>query len=153
MVGCSRNRTEPFARLRDPGGSGHSVAHFLCGFRDLLWLCSQHYILTRISSKCRCAKRERKRDACAPDRPAAQATWSAYCFHDLIVVCLRMFSKLICRRFRPKKRQFQPHSFFVRVRPGRDLFQSVQRKCSRRRLLRRAFASSLRLPPAAASFS
>ncbi len=37
--------------------------------------------------------------------------------------------------------------------PPRGMLQSVQRKCSRRRLLTRAFASSLRLPPAATSLS
>ena len=39
------------------------------------------------------------------------------------------------------------------LRPPRVGLQSVQRKCSRRMLFRRAFASSLRLPPAATSLS
>src|SRR4029453_16034303 len=46
-------------------------------------------------SKSRCPKREREQDACASDRPAAQATWSAYCFHALIVMRLRISRKLI----------------------------------------------------------
>jgi hypothetical protein len=95
VVGRSRNCTEPFARLRDPGGSGHSVAQLLCGLDDRLSLCREIYVLARISSKCRCAKRERERDACAPDRPAAQATWSAYCFHAVIVMPLRISCKPI----------------------------------------------------------
>ena len=37
--------------------------------------------------------------------------------------------------------------------PPRGMLQSVQRKCSRRMLFKRAFASSLRLPPAATSLS
>jgi hypothetical protein len=37
--------------------------------------------------------------------------------------------------------------------PPRGMLQSVQRKCSSRILFRRAFASSLRLPPAATSLS
>jgi len=94
MVGRSRNCSEPVARLRDPGVSGHSVAHLLCGLSYLLWLCPEHDVLARIS-QCRCAKRECKHDACASDRPAAHATWSAYCFHALIVMRLRISCKLI----------------------------------------------------------
>jgi hypothetical protein len=142
MVGRGRNCSEPIARLRDPGGSGHSVAHLLCSLSDRLWLRPQHDVFARIS-KCRCAKRERKHDARASDRPAAQATWSAYCFHALIVMPVRISRKLICRRFETKIRQYGPNS----------KSQSVQRKCSRRRFVSRAFASSLRPPPAAASFS
>jgi hypothetical protein len=147
MVGRSRNCSEPIARLRDPGGSGHSVAHFLSGLGDVLWLCRERNVLARISSKCRCAKRERKHDARASDRPAAHATWSAYCFHMLIVMQLRISCKFICRRFKTNIRHFG-------TPPVRRVWsQSVQRKCCRRRLVRRAFASPLRLPPAAASFS
>src|ERR671930_653811 len=101
MIGCSRNCSEPIARLRDLGGSGHSVAHLLCGPGDRLWLCPEHDVLARIS-KCRCAKRERKHDARASDRPAAQATWSAYCFHVLIVMRLRISGQMIGRRFKKK---------------------------------------------------
>jgi hypothetical protein len=95
VVGRSRNCSEPFARLRDPGGSGHSVAQLLCGVDDLLWLRSEHDVLAWISSKCRCAKRECEDDAYVSDRPAAQATWSAYCFHALIVMRLRISRKPI----------------------------------------------------------
>jgi len=92
-VSSGRNCGEPFARLRNSGASGHDVAHFLCGFRD--WLCWAYYALARVSSKCRCAKRECEDDAYVSDRPAAQATWSAYCFHALIVMRLRNSRKLI----------------------------------------------------------
>jgi hypothetical protein len=95
VVGRSRNCSEPFARLRDPGGSSHSVAQLLCGLDDRLSLCRESYVLARISSKCRCAKRECEDDAYVSDRPAAQATWSAYCFHALIVMRLRISRKLI----------------------------------------------------------
>ena len=47
-------------------------------------------------------------------------------------------------------RIFRPAHFLY---PPRGMLQSVQRKCSRRILFRRAFASSLRPPPAAASLS
>jgi hypothetical protein len=90
-----RNCGEPIARLRNAGASGHSVAYLLCGLSYLLWLRPEHDILARISSKSRCAKRKRKHDASASDRPAAQATWSAYCFHALIVMQLRISRKLI----------------------------------------------------------
>ena len=89
-----RNCSEPIARLRNAGACGHSVAHLLCGLSYLLWLRPEHDVLARISSS-RCAKRERKRDACTSDRPAAQATWSAYCFHGLSVMRLRILRKLI----------------------------------------------------------
>jgi hypothetical protein len=95
VVGRSRNCSEPFARLRDPGGSSHSVAQLLCGLDDRLSLCRESYVLARISSKCRCAKRECEDDAYVSDRPAAQATWSSYCFHALIVMRLRISRKLI----------------------------------------------------------
>ena len=94
MVGRSRNRTEPVARLRDPGGSGHSVAQLLCGLDDRLCLRRERNVLARIS-KCRCAKCERKRDAHASDRPAANATRSTYCFHDPIIMRLRISRKPI----------------------------------------------------------
>jgi hypothetical protein len=95
MVGRSRNCSEPFARLRDPGVSSHSVAQLLCGLDDRLSLCRESYVLARISSKYRCAKRERKHDARTSDRPDAQATWSAYCFHGLILMRPRISRKLI----------------------------------------------------------
>jgi hypothetical protein len=148
MVGRSRNRTEPIARLRDFGCSSHSVAQLLCGL-DLLWLCPEHRVLARISSECRCAKCEREGDACESDRPAAHATWSASCFHVLIVVRPRFFASYLPAALGQKNDNSGP--LYCGFPP--NLLQSVQRKCSRRRLLRRAFASSLRLPPAAASFS
>ena len=52
-----RNCSEPFARLRDAGASGHSVAHLLGGLGDRLCLWPEHGVLARISSKSRCAKR------------------------------------------------------------------------------------------------
>ena len=91
-----RNCSEPFARLRNAGVSGHNVTHLLCGLDDPLWLWAEHDLLARIS-KSRCAKRKRKRDAYASDRPGAQATWSGYCFHGSIVVRVRISRKLIRR--------------------------------------------------------
>ena len=96
-----RNCGEPIARLRNAGARSHSVAHLLRGLDDLLWLWPEHDVLARIIGKCRCAKRERKHDARASDRPAAQATWSAYCFHALTVIPLQILRKLIRRLFEP----------------------------------------------------
>src|SRR4029077_4651300 len=104
-----RNCSEPIARLRNAGACGHSVAHLLCGLSYLLWLWPEHDVLARIS-KCRCAKRERKHDACTSDRPAAQATWSVYCFHGLIVMPLRISRKLINSCFETKNRDFRPQT-------------------------------------------
>ena len=92
-----RNCREPVARLRNAGACGHSVAYLFRGLDDPLWLWPEHDILARIISKCRCAKRERKHDARTSDRPAAPATWSAYCFHAPIVVRLRILRKRIRR--------------------------------------------------------
>ena len=81
-----RNCSDPVARLGDARASAHSVANLLGRFDDLLCLWSENDdILARIS-KCRCAKRKRKHDAYASDRPAAQATWSVYCFHGPILM-------------------------------------------------------------------
>jgi hypothetical protein len=111
-----RNCSQPIARLRNARVSGHSVAHLPCGLGDLLCLWPEHDVLARIS-KCRCAKRECKHDACASDRPAAQATWSAYCFHGLIVMRLWISCKLIYRRFRTKSRYFRPPCSLRSIRP------------------------------------
>jgi len=100
-----RNCSDPVARLRNAGVSGHRVAHLLGGLDDLLCLWPEHDVLARISSN-RCAKRERKQDACASDRPTAQATWSAYCFHALSVIPLRILRKLIFPSFWDKKPRF-----------------------------------------------
>ncbi len=112
-----RNCSHPIARLRNAGASGHSVAYLLCGLDDMLWLWLEHDVLARISSKSRCAKREREQDACASDRPAAQATWSAYCFHTLIVIRPGISRKLIRRRFERKSRYFRPPCSLRSIRP------------------------------------
>jgi hypothetical protein len=93
-----RNCSDPVARLRDAGATAHSVAYLLCGLDDLLWLWPKHDVLAWISSS-RCAKRERKHDGCASDRPAAQATWSAYCFHGPSVIPLQILRKPILPSF------------------------------------------------------
>ncbi len=142
-VGSGRNCSDPFTRLWNTRVAFHHVTQFLCSGDRGLWPRADDYVLARIRSKCRCAKRECEKDAHASDRPAAQATWSACCFHALIVMPVRIPCKPISHRFETKIRGFEP-----RVKS-----QSVQRKCTRRRLVSRAFASSLRLPPVAASFS
>ena len=107
-VSSGRNCRDPFTRLRNTRVAFHDVTHFLCGVDRGLWLRAYDYVLARIRSKCRCAKRECEKDAHASNRPAAYATRSAYCFHSLIVTPLRILRKLICRCFRPNIPYFGP---------------------------------------------
>jgi hypothetical protein len=64
-VSGSRNRCEPIARLRDSGGSPHYVAYLLYGPLGRLLCCRLNHVFAR-TSKCRCAKCER-RNQCATD--------------------------------------------------------------------------------------
>src|SRR5438105_5427301 len=97
-VGSGRNCSDPFTRLRNTRVAFHHVTHCLCGVDCRLWPRAHDYVLARIRSKCRCAKRECEKDAHASNRPAAQATWSGCCFHVLIVTPLRISCKPIYRR-------------------------------------------------------
>lgn len=143
-----RNCREPIARLRNAGARGHSVAYLFRGLDDPLWLWPQHDVLARIISKCRCAKCQCQHGTCASDRPAAAATES--CFHCSVDSGLAPnFCKLIRLSSGTEIRHCGPAA----LKCCANQVQSVQRKCSRRRLFRRAFASSLRLPPLATSLS
>ena len=107
-VGSGRDRSEPIARLRNSRASGYNKAHFLYGLGSHLLLCWEHYVLARISSKCRCAKRERQHDACTSTRPAEHATGSASCFHAPIVILFHIWRKFIRRGFGTKNGHFRP---------------------------------------------
>jgi hypothetical protein len=96
-AGGGRNRAEPVTRHRNTGGCSERVAHFLCDLRDPLWLCREHYVLARISSKCRCAKCEREHDTCASNRRTAQAT-DPDSVSNFAQAYLRLF-ETICRSF------------------------------------------------------
>jgi hypothetical protein len=61
-AGGGRNCTDPVTRHRNAGCCSERVAHFLRGLHDPLWMCRRHYVLARISSKCRCAKCQREHD-------------------------------------------------------------------------------------------
>ena len=139
--GGGRNCGEPCARLRDGGASFHNVAHLPRGLRGRLLCYGQDHVFARIRI-CRCAKCEHEHDTCTSNRPAACATEPASCFHALILPPFRIFASLFQAARQDRKTTLS-------AIPN----QSVQRKCSKRRWLRRAFASSLLLPPAAASFS
>ena len=106
-AGGGRNWDDPITRHRNAGCSSERVAHFLRGLYDALWLCREHYVFARISSKCRCAKRERQHDACTSTRPAEHATESASCFHASIVILFHIWHKYIRRGFGTKNRHFQ----------------------------------------------
>ena len=105
-----RNRPHPVTRHRNTGGCSEPVAHFFCGLHDPLWLCRAHYVLARISSKCRRAECQREHDTCASNRRTAQATEPAFCFHALILSPLRILRKLIQSSFRTKKPHFEPYT-------------------------------------------
>ena len=85
-AGGGRNRAEPVTRHRNTGSCGERVAHFPCGLHDPLWLCREHYIPCRISSKCRRARCEREHNTCASNRRTAQATKSVSYSHAVIVI-------------------------------------------------------------------
>ena len=94
-AGGGRNRPHPVTRHRNTGCCSERVAHFLCGLHDPLWLCRAHYVLARISSKCRCAECQREHDTCASNRRTAQATKPVSYCHAVIVIPFRILRKLI----------------------------------------------------------
>jgi len=108
-AGGGRNWAEPVTWHRNTGCCSERVAHFLRGLRDplRLWLCREHYVFARISSKRRCAKCEREHDTRASNRRAAQATKPVFYSHAVIVIPFRILHKLIQRLFKTKKRYFQ----------------------------------------------
>src|SRR5437667_843766 len=64
--GGARNRSEPIKRLRDGGACSHYVVHLLHGALDRLLFCWQDHVFAR-TSKCRCAKCERRNQCAAGD--------------------------------------------------------------------------------------
>jgi hypothetical protein len=102
-AGGGRNRPHPVTRHRNTGGCSERVAHFLCGLYDPLWLCWAHYVLARISRKCRCAKCEREHDTRAPNRRTAQAAKPVFHSHAVIVIPFRILGKLNLEAIRDKE--------------------------------------------------
>ena len=115
-AGGSRNWANPVTKHRNAGGCSECVAHFFRGLHDALWLCREHQVFARISSKCRCAKCERKHDARASNRRTAQAIKSVFYSHAVIVIPFRILGKLIQKLFETKKRYFQ----YLRIKTGRS---------------------------------
>jgi hypothetical protein len=93
-AGGGRNRPYPITRHRNTGSGSERVAHFLCDLHDPLWLCRAHYVLARISSKCRCAECQREHDTCASNRRTAQATKPVSYSHAVIVIPFRILRNL-----------------------------------------------------------
>src|SRR4030095_17038027 len=54
----------------------------------------KHYVFAGITSKCRCAKCERKHDTRAPNRRTAQATKPVFHSHTVIVIQCRILKSL-----------------------------------------------------------
>jgi hypothetical protein len=102
-AGGGRNRPHPVTGHRNTGGCSERVAHFFCGLHDPLWLCWAHYVLARISRKCRCAKCEREHDTRAPNRRTAQAAKPVFHSHAVIVIPFRILGKLNLRLIRDKE--------------------------------------------------
>jgi len=94
-AGSGRNWADPVTRHRNAGCCSERVAHFLRRLHDPLWLCREHYVFARISSKCRCAKCEREHDTRASNRRTAQATKPVFYSHAVIVIPFRILGKLI----------------------------------------------------------
>ena len=140
-----RNCRETIASLRNARATSYHVTNFLCVV-DRQWLRRQRYhVLARIISECRYAEREGEDPDCKSERPAAPATQSDSSSHAVILMPPGIKASL----FPDPLRIFRQ----VHFHPPQGMLQSVHRKCSRRMLLRRAFASSLRPPPAATSLS
>ncbi len=93
-VSSGRNGGEPIAWLRNARASRYHQANFLCLGRHGL-LRRQHYVICPVTSKSRCANRERQRPDCTSDRPAAPATESDSFFHAVNLIPSQMFRKLI----------------------------------------------------------
>ena len=102
-AGGGRNRVDPVTRHRNTGCCSERVAHFLRCLHDPLWLCREHYVFARISSKCRCAKCEREHDTRASNRRTTQATKPVSYSHALIMIVFRILRKLIWRLVEDKE--------------------------------------------------
>jgi hypothetical protein len=94
-AGSGRNCADPVTRHRNARCCRERVAHFLRGLDDPLWLCREHYVFARISSKTRCVKCEREHDTRASNRRIAQATKPVLYSHAVIVIPFRILRKLI----------------------------------------------------------
>ena len=113
-AGGGRNWADPVTWHRDTGCCSKHVAHFRRGLHDPLWLCREHYVFVRISSKCRCAKCERENDTRASNRPTAQATKPVFYSHPVIVIPFRILGKLIQRAIQDKETILS----ILRINPG-----------------------------------
>jgi hypothetical protein len=91
-AGGGRNCTDPVTWHRNAGCCSERVAHFLRGLHDPLWMCRRHYVLARISSKCRCAKCEREHDTRPSNRRTTLATEPVFDSHAVIVIPFRILA-------------------------------------------------------------
>jgi len=94
-TGSGRNWVDPITKHGNAGCYSERVAHFLRALHNALWLCREHYVFARISSKRRCAKCQHEHDTRASNRRTAQATKPVFYSHALIVIPFRILSKLI----------------------------------------------------------
>ena len=94
-AGGGHNCAHPVTRHRNAGRCSERIAHFLGGLHEPLWLCREHYVFARISSKRRCAKCECEHDTRASNRRTPQATKPVLYSHVVIVIPLWILRKVI----------------------------------------------------------
>ena len=94
-AGSGHNCADPVTRHRNAGRCSERITHFLGGLHGPLWLCLEHYVFARISSKRRYAKCECEHDTCASNRRAPQATGPVLYSHVVIVIPLWILRKVI----------------------------------------------------------
>jgi hypothetical protein len=95
-VSSGRDCRETVASLRNARATRYHQANFLWLGRQRL-LRRQHYAVSPVTSKSRCAKCQRQSRDCTSDRPAAPATESISFSHAVTLIPLQMFRKLIPR--------------------------------------------------------
>ena len=89
--GGRRNRSEPIARLRDSGACGHYVVYLLHGALGRLLRCRLNRIFAR-TTKCRCAKCERRNQCTTGDGDICFLHYAASLLM-LIVIPVRQVSQ------------------------------------------------------------
>jgi hypothetical protein len=95
-VSSGRNCRETIACLRNARATRYHQANFLWLGRHGV-LRRQHDVISPVTSKSRCAKRERQSPDCTSDRPAAPATESGSFSHAVTLIPMGILSKLIPR--------------------------------------------------------
>jgi len=97
--------------------AGHSGSFFL-GLDDPL-RCGRSTTFLLGSAQKPMRKTRAQRDAATSDRPAAQATWSAYCFHALSVIPLQILCQAYFFRLLRQPTEIFGHHASLRFNPSK----------------------------------